>query len=123
MGAAQVAEAIVATWQDIDLALTSIVGPRGVVALYHRSVRVAERTHPWLAFAHEGGSTMVDVGALRSAFAGQDDAEAAAGAGAFLHTFHELLASLIGGPLTERLLRAVKATSLDDVPAQDFSKA
>ena len=43
------------------------------------------------------------------------------GGGALLQTFYELLASLVGPSLTERLLRSVWAHSSSGPPAQDTS--
>jgi hypothetical protein len=63
----------------------------------------------------------MDLAALGAAVAGQPDAEAADGAALLLHTFTEVLASLIGTSLTERLLRSVWAQLLTNAPAQDKS--
>jgi hypothetical protein len=116
--AAQIAEAAVSIWQEIDAALTPIIGQRGVAALYRRSLYITGATHPWLAGTHEGVPTAMDLAALKSALAQQNSA-AAVGGGALLQTFHELLASLVGPSLTERLLRSVWANSSSGPPAQD----
>ena len=51
----------------------------------------------------------------------QAAAEAAAGGTALFQSFHELLASLVGASLTDRLLRSVWAHSSGASPAQDTS--
>jgi hypothetical protein len=56
---------------------------------------------------------------LRAALAGQASAEAAALNAALLGTFYDLLSSLIGATLTERLLDPVWASPFTDAPAQD----
>ena len=117
--AAQVAAAAVATWHEIDAALAPFVGPRGVAALYKRSLHLARAAHPWLAGASAGLHDALDLAALDVVLARQDSASAAAGGGALLQTFHDLLATLVGPSLTERLLRSVWANTSSGSPAQD----
>ena len=120
-GAAQIAAAVLAIWDEIDDALTPIVGPLGLVALYRRTVHLAAALHPWLAGRDEGVLTDTDPAVLKSVLAQRSSAEAAAGGSAFLNTFHELLASLIGPSLTARLLRSVWEPPSSGVAAQDTS--
>ena len=120
--AAQIADAIVSTWQKIDAALSPIIGQGGVAALYKRSLYLTGQAHPWLAGMHEGVETAMDLAALKSLLAQQSSANAAAGGGALLQTFSELLTSLVGPSLTERLLRFVWPNSFSAPPAQDTSR-
>ena len=137
-GNASVIASIVATWVEIDVALTPIIGHQGVTALYKRSVHLTARTHPWLAAVLDGSgnsngetgassasSASLDVGAnmdaLRSVFLHQDASAASAAGEMLLRTFFELLTSLIGASLTERLLHSVWANFLSDPSKQDFS--
>ena len=117
--AGQVADAMVSTWQAIDSALSPIVGQRGVAMLYKRSLHLASAAHPWLAGADEASPATMDLEALQSVFAQQGALPAAAAGGTLLQTFHELLSSLIGPSLTERLLRPVWAPFSSGPPAQD----
>jgi hypothetical protein len=119
--ASQVADMLVSTWQEIDTALGPIIGQRGVAALYKRSLFLTGAAHPWLAAIHGNVRTSIDFAALKSVLVQQGSADAAAGGGALLHTFHELLTSLVGPSLTERLLRSVWANALGTSPAQDTS--
>lgn len=89
--------------------------------LYKRSLYLTGPAHPWLAGIHEGVQTAVDVAALKSVFAQQNSIDAAAAGGAFLQTFYDLLTSLVGPALTERLLRPVWAHFPSGPPAQDTS--
>ncbi len=116
--AAQIADAMVATWYEIDAALTPIIGSKAVVALYKRSLYLTGRTHPWLAGTHEGAQAL-DLAALKPVVARQSSAEAALGSRALLQTFIQLLGSLIGPSLTERLLRSAWADASSGSPAQD----
>lgn len=119
--AAQVANAIGAIWEQIDDALTPIIGAQGVVALYKRTVRLTCAVYPWVASGLEGIPSELDPKALKSVLARRSGAEAAAAGSAFLQTFHNLLASLVGPSLTERLLRSVWTNPLSGRPAQDIS--
>ena len=110
---------MVSTWQDIDAVLSPVIGQRGVAMLYKRSLYLIGPVHPWLAGMHEGVQATIDLEALKSAFAQQSSANAAAAGGAFLHTFYELLTSLVGPSLTERLLRPVWAHFSSGPPAPD----
>lgn len=117
--AAQVADRLEAFCADIDAVLSPILGRRGVAALMHRSLRVASVAHPWLMIARrEGHPTSFDPAALTASVLVQDFAAAAAGAGALIRTFCDLVASLIGPSLTERLLGPILsgATSAPPVP-------
>lgn len=119
--AAQIAETVVAAWKQIDAALTPIIGYGSVVVLYMRSLHLIDPAHPWLAGMHQTVETSVDLAALKSILAQQSSATAAAVGGELLQTFYELLASLVGPSLTERLLHSVWEDSLSGPPAQDTS--
>jgi hypothetical protein len=109
--AAQLTDWILATWQEIAAVLSPIIGQGGVAALYRRSLHLAGQAYPWLAVMEEGVQTSINLAALKSALSQQTSADAAAGGGALLQTFHDLLATLVGPSLTEQLLRSVWATS------------
>lgn len=115
----QVAEMVASAFRSIDEALTPIIGQRGVAALYKRSMHLASQTHPWLPRSREGVHPAVDVAALTTELALQTAAAAAAAGGQLLQTFCELLISLIGSSLTERLLRTVWATFLSGPSVQE----
>lgn len=117
--AGQIADATVVAWQAIDAALVPIVGARGVAALYKRSLHLNRQAYPFLDPAFEGVQTSIDPALLQAALARQSADEAAATGAAVLHTFYELLATLVGPSLTERLLRSVWADFLSGPPAQD----
>ena len=112
----QVAVAVVSTWQQIDLALAPVIGKRGIATLYRRSVFLtAARGRPWLAPLHEAAGEAIDLAALKALILQQTAATAAEGADALLRTFCEVLSSLIGPALSERLLGA----AWQDMPTGD----
>jgi hypothetical protein len=119
--AGQVADAVAAVWRDIDLSLHPIIGHRGVAALYDRSLALASARHPWLATGPPVAPAAIDASALHAALAMRPPAEAAAGGGALLQVFRDLLSSLIGAALTDRLLRDVWSRPTDPATAQDSS--
>jgi hypothetical protein len=118
--AGQIADAMVTTWQAVDVALAPIIGSRGVAALYQRSIFLTSGAHPWLASLQDGVDGRIDLAALKAAFAQQTSADASAGGNALLQAFHQLLASLVGASLTERLLHSVWADPPNSLP-QDTS--
>jgi hypothetical protein len=105
-----IADRAVATWRDIDAALSPIIGRRGVAALFKRSVLLAVPRHPSLVAADEDVDAPGDFAALRARLSAQTAENAIAANGALLKTFVDLLTSLIGVSLTERLLQSVLDT-------------
>lgn len=105
--AGQVADAAVAVWVAIDVALSPVIGARGIAALYQRALHLASADHPWLAAVYEGALQPGDFTSLRAALSCQTGLRAAAAHDSMLQTFHDLLDNLIGQSLTQRLLQAV----------------
>lgn len=120
-GRPDIAASTTATWQAIDRALQPILGRRGVEALYWRSLQLAAGSHPWLVDDSESADGAMDLTALASAVAGQDAESADAGCRALLDHFKDLLVSLVGASLTDRLLATVPATHADTPNPQDTS--
>lgn len=119
--AAQIADSVVATWRNIDAALSPIIGHGSVAVLYMRSLHLIVPGHRWLADIQQSLPATVDLDALKSAVSQQSSQVAAAAGGALLQSFYELLASLVGPSLTEQLLRSVWNSSHSASPAQDTS--
>ena len=120
LDAQQIADALGSAWKAIDVALSPILGQRGVALLYQRSLYLTTLGHPWLGGTHEGAQTAMDLVALKAALAQRSSAEAAAAGGALLQALHELLATLIGSSLTERLLHPVWHDLPGGAAAQDI---
>lgn len=98
---------MVSIWAEIDRALSPILGPRGVAMLYKRSLVLASAAHAWLPRVEEPLPVAVDLAPLQTALIQQGDMAAIDGGSAMLRTFYELLSSLVGPSLTERLLRSI----------------
>lgn len=102
----EVAEAAVLIWRNTDAALAPIIGQQGVAALLRRSQYLMRDTHPWLAACPTDAAGAPAFGALQSAVRAQPAADSAQANGALLQVFHDLLSSLIGASLSERLLKS-----------------
>jgi hypothetical protein len=115
----QIATAITALWADIETALQPIVGRRGVAALFKRTLHLAAARHPWLAPLKPGSDEAIDLGPLTALFTAQPPALAIEAGSALFEIFRGLLDTLIGAPLSERLLQAAWSNSSSADPAQD----
>ncbi|MEO7055810.1 MAG: hypothetical protein ABI281_00055 [Caldimonas sp.] len=102
--AAAVADAAVARWQAVGQVLVPIIGRGGVDALHKRTLHLGSAARPWLAATVMAGADAGDHATLREALAAQSPADAEAAQDALLQHFRDLLASLIGASLSERLL-------------------
>lgn len=120
--AIRVAEATKTTLLAIDAALSPIISERGVAALYRRSLFLIRQDRPWLDPVYAVNALPGDYDALQSALSLQNDADALQGADALLRTLHDLLATLIGESLTDRLLGTIFKTAHSSGDAvQDIS--
>ncbi len=113
--AAGIADTAITTWQAIETALSPILGERGVASLYQRSLYLARVDYPWLTAASKTPPQTRDFVDLRAALSQQSNAHAAAANGALLETFYNLLTSLIGAALTDRLLDSVLDNSTSNL--------
>jgi len=101
-----VLEAVGSTWQTMAAQLEPVIGARGVSVLLNRALYLTVKSYPWMkpTNAQEAADAMEN---LRLRFADRSALEAAEAGCALLVTFTELLSSLIGESLTERLLACV----------------
>ncbi|HWG10055.1 MAG TPA: hypothetical protein VN693_00945 [Rhodanobacteraceae bacterium] len=105
---AQAADLAAATWRKIDDALWPIIGHAGMAALFRRSLYLARTDQPALTAMVDVEIAHGDYAPLREVLAQQSSVDAAmAVQAALLKIFLDLLTSLIGAALTERLLRSV----------------
>lgn len=114
-----VADAAIDTWDQLAAELVPVIGVGGVNVLFNRALYLIGATFPWLATVEEhvdGGERLAD---LRAHLENQEAAVAAEAASALLATFIELLATLIGETLTERLLMPVWAAGAPVRKAED----
>ena len=101
--------------------LEPLVGAEGVRALYARSLHLTRPSFGWLAPAKPEPLSDLVAG-LQEDLALRVPAEARRAGAAQLHTFADLLISLIGEPLTHRLLHSAWGGSAADEPSQEKSQ-
>lgn len=118
---AGIADAIISILQDMDSALTPIIGQQGCVALLRRSLHLSASSHARLAGTYEHLQATPDRDGLKAVLLEQSEADALFFGEVLLTTFYTLLTTLIGPSLTARLLRDVWAPSLSDTPSQENS--
>ena len=108
--ASAVAEATVITWRQVAAQLAPVIGVRGVDVLFSRSLHLTSTTYVWLALArnHEDAATLLT--SFKERLEARGAVAAAEASLAVLLTFTDLLATLIGESLTERLLGPVWAS-------------
>jgi len=114
-------DAAMVTWQTLHTGLAPIIGQRGVAALIRRSLYLTRDAHPWLFPVCDTAAGHDLLAPLRSALLLQTAPEAASAHSALLGNFRDLLATLIGESLTERLLRPALDHTSSGPAAQDIT--
>jgi hypothetical protein len=136
-GSAAGAEALAAAahraYDDLSRVSAPLIGQVGVDALTGRAVHLAQREYPWLVPTREGTPACTErtLGTpppeqAEGPFAQvifclerQDPAVATEAAGAVFATFMGLLVTLIGEPLTARLLRKAWPDAFSDASTEE----
>lgn len=90
--------------------LDPLIGNRGVSALYRRSLQLVRADFPWLCPVDASETTSTPGADLRANLDRRSADEAGAASLALLTTLTNLLATLIGEPLTHRILLAAWGT-------------
>ncbi len=105
--ASTVVEATASTWRQVAALLTPVIGERGVDVIFKRALSLMSKAFPWLDFGEENGDSAALLESLRLQLAGRDTATAAEAGCTLIVTFIEILTTLIGESLTERLVSPV----------------
>ena len=100
----EVARAVFERWQQIAERLEPVIGARGVDVLFGRALHLTTKRFPWLATSAALGNSAETLKQLAARFESQEASVATEAGAALLLTFTELLANMIGEPLTVRLL-------------------
>jgi hypothetical protein len=93
-------------WTGLAAELAPIVGETGFTTLYARSLHITQRTFTWLAPISGPQQAEPPFTFLQTKLAEQASPEAAKACEAMLHTFIDILAVLIGEPLTNGIFLA-----------------
>lgn len=119
--APEIAVAVLTIWNVTDDALTPVLGGRGLVALYRRTLHLTAQAYAAQALWPEAPAEIMAANTptgLQVLIAHQNAESAAALGACFLQTFHDLVAGLVGPSLTERLLQKPWTHAPRDAPAQ-----
>ncbi|MHC8366066.1 hypothetical protein ACYZT9_09345 [Pseudomonas sp. ZT5P21] len=116
-----VADVIITMLQDTSASLVPIIGPRGVAALYLRSLHLFTSLHPHMADTYTPLVVPLDLTDLKSILIQQTQIDAIFFGEELLKALYELLATLIGPSLSTRLLLDVWAYNSSAPPAQETS--
>jgi len=108
---AALAGAALVTWNEVAAQLAPVIGGGGVDALFHRALHLTARALPWLADEREDGDIAATLARLKGRLETRDAAGAMEASLTLLTTFMELLTTLIGDSLTDRLMISVWAPS------------
>lgn len=117
----QVADVIITMLRDTDASLVSIIGPKGVAALYRRSVQLCTSLHPSLVGTYLPLPEKLDLLHLKSILIQQDQNDVIFFGEELLKALYALLATLIGSSLSSRLLLDVWDNNLSAPPSQETS--
>ena len=121
-GAAQPAAAgsdWIQPWRRIAQQLCPLIGDSGFCALFGRALHLVGPEHAWLAPQQSCRAPDQLFAALEERMAGVDAGRAAAANDTLLRTFTQLLATLIGEALTQRILSSAMATVDQQAHAQE----
>jgi len=99
-----VAQASLQLWLHMAAQLEPVIGARGVDALFGRALHLTGKAYPWLTGPGPGGGSALSLDLVRQRLEEQAAGHATGAACALLTAFTELLATLIGDSLTNRLL-------------------
>lgn len=113
----RIAKEAVEQWRAVLAALSPIIGVHGVGALYRRTLFLAHATYAWVQVPAE--SDTMDFESLGGWLARLTPAEAAQARASLFSLFTDLLSSLIGPSLVERLLPAGFPHTTPGAAAQD----
>lgn len=112
---AEIARVTVGAVRALHAELAALIGSQAASALYARSIHLARLSFPWLS-----QTATVPLSArltsLQSDLSARNTSEARQGGKGLLLTFTDLLVTLIGEPLTNRLLRSAWALPADNEP-------
>jgi len=108
-GTGAIAEAALGLASEVTDRLTPMIGSRGVDALVSRSLQLIAPAFPWLGLAGEHVDGSGSLASFKALLEVRDPVEATNAGVALLVAFTDLLATMIGAPLTDRLLDSIWA--------------
>lgn len=110
---------LILPWRRIAQQLCPLIGDSGFCALFGRAVHVVGPEHAWLAPQQSCRAPDQLFSLLEERLALVDAGRAAAANEFLLRTFTQLLATLIGEALTQRVLSSAMATADPQASVQE----
>ena len=105
-----VAEATIGTWCPMDRLLAPVIGTQGVDVNFRRALYLTSKTFPWLACEEECRERAVLLANIKVRLENRCADDVAEAGYTLLVCCTELLSTLIGEALTERVLAPVWAS-------------
>ena len=99
-------DALIALWDLVAVQIILIVGEAGFDSLYARSLSLSQSTFPWLSADTSTAHADHRFADLKLSFQAQPRAVAQEANGLLLMTFTDILASLMGEPMTATILHS-----------------
>jgi hypothetical protein len=106
-------------YDDLARVSAPLIGQVGVEALAGRALHLAQREYPWLVQTREPEQAERPFTQVIACLERQDPAVAIEAAGAVFATLTGLLVTLIGEPLTARLLRQAWPDAFADASTKE----
>lgn len=119
--AGAIAEAVLTSWHEMTVQLKPLLGERGVNALFRRTLHLMRTSFPGFVIPEGEGDSAVLLANLKADLGARDASDAYETGLSLLATFTELLATLIGGSLTERLLCTALAPQSPEINKENKS--
>lgn len=107
-------------WERMTAPIVLIIGEDGFSALYERSVSLAQPTFPWLTDITGSIPIHQRFAELRRMLEKQTPSQAREANSVLLLTFTGILATLIGEPLTTRILSAAWGADASHRTGKEF---
>jgi hypothetical protein len=114
------ADAAITLWEHLAAQIISIVGEDGFNALYVRSIFLNQRTFPWLPTGSLPPQTDHPFADLKMSFEGRPPAQASEANSLLLVTLTDILASLIGEQLINRILSLAWGAEIPNETGKEF---
>ncbi|HET9113173.1 MAG TPA: hypothetical protein VFN66_04825 [Burkholderiales bacterium] len=109
-----VADVSIRLWESMASEIISIVGTGGFMSLYARSLHLVRPSFSWLVAEAASADKSHRFAQLKTSLAGQTPEQASAANIMLLITFTDILAALIGDPLTTSILGTAWGNTASD---------
>lgn len=109
-------------WERLASELISIIGEGGFRSLYARSIHLVSATFPWMEHASSLQPADSRFDGLKTSFEGRSLTEISEASMTLLITFIDILAALIGEPLTISILRSAWGDDAQDIAEKELGK-